>query len=270
MLLLWLIIHSMAEENTTSTVLGTIGTVIWCIQLSPQIYFLHKKKNAEGFPPIFMLLWCVSGIFMCIYFLVSDSYIPMQIQPHLFTTLCSIAWIQSMYYPPHNYSRKNIVAMASTFYGLWIGLEVGFTVWLRPLYAKGTTWPDLIFGIISTVFVCVGLLPPYWELLQRNGRVVGINFLFLALDSSGAIFSLAGLCVGEFDLMGVILYAIIIAMELGLFTSQGIWLLRFRKKNIDQDTESIYSVDVTDNTALTPEECKTTDNRFVTTVEKEV
>lgn len=233
-------------ENTTSTVLSTIGTVIWCIQLSPQIYFLHKKKDAEGFPPIFMLLWCISGLFMCIYFVVSDSYVPMQVQPHLFTTLCSIAWVQSMYYPPHSYPKRKFLSYAATFYLCWIGLEVGFCVWLRPVYANGTHWEDLIFGILATVFLCVGLLPPYWELIHRNGRVVGINFLFLALDSSGAVFSMAAMCIGTFDAMGMILYAIMIAMELGLFVSQGIWLLRFRVLRKEKDTDPESDTQATD------------------------
>lgn len=236
----------MVLENTTSTVLSTIGTVIWCIQLSPQIYFLHKKKDAEGFPPIFMLLWCISGLFMCIYFVVSDSYVPMQVQPHLFTTLCSIAWVQSMYYPPHSYPKRKFLSYAATFYLCWIGLEVGFCVWLRPVYANGTHWEDLIFGILATVFLCVGLLPPYWELIHRNGRVVGINFLFLALDSSGAVFSMAAMCIGTFDAMGMILYAIMIAMELGLFVSQGIWLLRFRVLRKEKDTDPESDTQATD------------------------
>ncbi|KAG0678741.1 hypothetical protein C6P40_000214 [Pichia californica] len=116
----------------------------------------------------------------------------MQIQPHLFTFLCSIAWVQ------------------------------------------------------TTVFLCVGLLPPYWELLHRKGKVVGINFLFLALDSSGAVFSMASMCIGTFDAMGMILYAIMIAMELGLFVSQGIWLLRFRvlKKEKDEDQEQVENNEI--------------------------
>lgn len=219
----------MADNNTISTILGTIGTVLWCVQLIPQIWFLYKRKNAEGFPPIFMLLWCVSGIFMAPYFIISASYIPMQVQPHLFTVLCSIAWIQAMYYPPHSYSKRQILLYAGAFYGTWIAIECGFAIWLRNVYAKGTKWPDLIFGVISSIFLAIGLLPPYFELAKRQGRVVGINFVFLAMDSSGAIFSLASLSIGEMDIMGMILYAIVLALEVGLFVSQIIWLLRFGK-----------------------------------------
>ena len=128
----------MALENTTSTVLSTIGTVIWCIHFSPQIYFLHRKKDAEGFPPIFILLCCISGLFMCIFLVVSDSYISMQVQPLLFTTtLCSVAWVQSMYYLPYWYGKR-ILSYTAAFYLCLIGLEVGFCVWLRPVQAHGT------------------------------------------------------------------------------------------------------------------------------------
>lgn len=172
----------------------------------------------------------------------------MQIQPHLFTVLCSIAWIQSMYYPPYSYPRKKFLIYIITFYSLWIGIEVGFSVWLRPLYARGIEWPNLIFGIISTVILAAGLLPPYWELAKRNGRVIGINFLFLALDSSGAIFSMASMCVGTFDPMGMTLYAVIIAMELGLFVSQGIWLLRFRVLSKGKESDDEEEDDEVENT----------------------
>lgn len=242
----------MALKNTTSTVLATVGTVLWCVQLIPQIYFLYKRKDSEGFPPIFMLLWCISGVFMSTYFIIANSYIPMQIQPHLFSVLCSIAWIQSMYYPPYKYSKKKIISFSLVYYMCWIGIETGFSVWLRPLYAKGITWPNLVFGIISTVFLCVGLLPPYWELFQRRGRVLGINFIFLGMDSSGAIFNMASMCIGTFDTMGMIMYAVVIALELGLFISQGIWILRFKtfKKDsfdLQKENQEIIGIETNDD-----------------------
>lgn len=227
-------------DNTTSTVLGTIGTVLWCIQLVPQVYFLHKNKDATGFPPLFMLLWCISGVFMCVYFVMSDSYIPMQLQPHLFTALCSVACIQAMHYPPYSYSSRIVCISAFGFLIFWIAIEVAFIVWLRPVYLDGKHWPNLIFGILATIFLCAGLVPPYFELAQRKGRVVGINFIFLAMDSSGAIFSMAAMCVGTFDPMGMALYAAMIAMEGGLFLSQGIWWLRFGRSLERDDADTNF------------------------------
>jgi len=109
-----------------------------------------------------------------------------------------------------------------------MSLELGFAIWLRKLYTlEDVTWPDLIFGIVACVFLCIGLLPPYYELSQRRGRVVGINFVFLFMDSSGAIFNMVSMCLGQFDPMGMTMYVVVLGLEIGLFLSQGIWLLRF-------------------------------------------
>jgi hypothetical protein len=51
---------SMADtENVTvaSNVLGTIGTVLWCIQLIPQIWYNWQQKKTDGLPPSMMFLW---------------------------------------------------------------------------------------------------------------------------------------------------------------------------------------------------------------------
>lgn len=43
-----------------ANVLGTIGTVLWCIQLVPQIWQNWRHKKTEGMPGIMMLLWAIS------------------------------------------------------------------------------------------------------------------------------------------------------------------------------------------------------------------
>ena len=55
--------------TVASTVLGTIGTVFWCIQLIPQIWYNWRRKETEGLPPLMMLLWAA-----CVYCL--GLYIP--------------------------------------------------------------------------------------------------------------------------------------------------------------------------------------------------
>ncbi len=213
-----------------ANILGTIGTVLWCIQLSPQIYFLRKKKDATGFPPIFMFLWAASGVPFSIYFVGSDSYIPMQVQPQMFTLLCSIAWIQSMYYPPYSYPKRKWICYAVTFYTVSLACELGFGIPLKKVYLNGTHWPMLVFGIIASILLVAGLVPPYFELAKRHGQVVGINFFFLAMDSSGAIFSTASNCVDKIDVMAMILYILVIVMEAGIFTSQLVWWIRIGRK----------------------------------------
>jgi hypothetical protein len=47
--------------------------------------------------------------------------------------------------------------------------------WIQIPYRKGTTWPALLFGIIAAIMLALGLIPPYFELWKRNGRVIGIS-----------------------------------------------------------------------------------------------
>ena len=40
-----------------ANVLGTIGTVLWCVQLTPQIWHNWKKKKTDGLPGLMMFLF---------------------------------------------------------------------------------------------------------------------------------------------------------------------------------------------------------------------
>lgn len=46
-----------------STVLGTIGTVLWCVQLIPQIWYNWRQKKTDGLPPVMMFLWAACEFF---------------------------------------------------------------------------------------------------------------------------------------------------------------------------------------------------------------
>lgn len=81
------------------------------------------------------------------------------------------------------------------------GLQVLFVLVLRDRYARGVKWAsDVVtfFGILACVMLISGYIPVPPELIKRRGRVAGISLLFLAVDWSGAFFSLMSL--GEYDL----------------------------------------------------------------------
>ena len=58
-----------SENNITlaSNVLGTIGTVLWCIQLIPQIWYNWRRKNTDGFPAAMMFLWASCKFCLCLF-----------------------------------------------------------------------------------------------------------------------------------------------------------------------------------------------------------
>ena len=110
------------------------------------------------------------------------------------------------------------------------GVEALLILTLRPLYDRQIAWPIMIVGIVAAILLAAGLLPPYFELWKRSGRVVGINFLFLTIDWLGAFFSLMGVVAqNTFDALGGCLFIVCIFIEGGIFVSHGIWLLRTRK-----------------------------------------
>lgn len=47
---------------TSANVLGTIGTICWCVQLVPQIWRNWRTKSTEGLPTTMMFMWCISGV----------------------------------------------------------------------------------------------------------------------------------------------------------------------------------------------------------------
>lgn len=220
----------MGDSNSVAAnVLGTIGTVLWCVQLIPQIIHNYRHKNCEGFPPIMMLLWVACGIPFGIYFISTDASIPVQVQPEVFFIFSSISWAQCLYYPPVKLPKRKIALQVGLMYALAIGLQGGLIPYFKKNYKDDPgNWRILIFGILASILLALGLLPPYFELLKRQGRVVGINFVFLAVDCSGALFSMFSVIFGNMDIMGIVLYTICAALEIGIFTSHLIWCMRFK------------------------------------------
>jgi len=87
-----------------------------------------------------------------------------------------------------------------------------------------------MMAIIASVILALGLIPPYFELAKRKGRVIGIDFIFLTVDWFGAFFSLMALVAqNTFDYLGGSLYIVCLFLELGIFISQVLWLYRTRK-----------------------------------------
>lgn len=86
---------------------------------------------------------------------------------------------------------------------------MGLTCCAQGPYDRGVEWPMMLMAISATLIQIAGLIPPYFELAKRNGRVIGIgelreigtdntlltqaDFWFLLIDYAGAFFSLMAL-----------------------------------------------------------------------------
>ncbi|KAJ6041371.1 PQ loop repeat protein [Penicillium canescens] len=246
-----------SEGNITlaSNVLGTIGTVLWCIQLLPQIWFNWHKKSTEGLPATMMFLWASCSVPM-------GTYMILQIQPHIVGLLSIASWGQILHYS-HHYGKLKTVLICSGLLLLLGGLETMLILTLRCQipYRNDVTWPNTVVGVIGAILLIAGLLPPYFELWKRNGRVIGLNWVFLVIDTLGGIFSLFALGLmrpfraswaqieltqhlaaqGTFDILGGTIYILVVVLEGGIYISHITWRIRYRslRKEAKQTGKSI-------------------------------
>ncbi|KAL8806041.1 MAG: hypothetical protein Q9182_001573 [Xanthomendoza sp. 2 TL-2023] len=204
------------EIPIAANVLGTIGTVFWCIQLIPQIWYNWKQKKTDGLPGLMMFIWAVSAVPFGVYAIVQVG--DAEGQEDIMITHPTIAEIQH----PHTNPAAGFLFASLGQLGPGLDIQQG-------PYSRGVEWPMTVVGVISAVLLASGLIPPYFEIAKRNGRVVGINFVFLSIDWLGAFFSLMALVAqSTFDVLGGVQYIVCLLLEAGIFTSHLIFLLRTR------------------------------------------
>ncbi|KAF2114271.1 PQ loop repeat protein [Lophiotrema nucula] len=212
-----------------ANILGTIGTICWCVQLLPQIWRNWRTKSTEGLPATMMFLWSASGVPFGIYAIVQNFNIPLQVQPQCFCFLCGVSWAQCLVYG-RKWRAWTVTLLYSCILLVYAALQAGLVFAIRPAYARGTEWPVLFIGIIAFIVLLSGYFPIPFELIKRRGRVVGIDFIFLGIDWFGAFFSLVSLVAQEeFDALFGTLYALCCAIEMSMVASHLIWMMRTKK-----------------------------------------
>ncbi|KAF2843722.1 PQ loop repeat protein [Patellaria atrata CBS 101060] len=214
-----------------------ISAVCWCVQIIPQIWYNWHRKDTEGLPGMMLFLWAAGTVPLGAYAVVQNFNIPIQIQPQVFGALTMICWAQTLIY--HNRWRVWTASLFVTAVAiLFAGAEAILILTLRGPYSRGISWPVTMVGIISAVVLAAGLIPPYFELWKRSGRVIGINFVFLTIDFAGGFFSLMALVAQQtFDYLGGVQYIICLILEIGIFGSHWIWL--YRTRTIRKEAKSV-------------------------------
>jgi hypothetical protein len=175
-----------------------------------------------------LILWSICGVPFGVYAIVQNFNFALKFQPQAFAGLTLIAWGQTLYY--HNKWRAWTATLATIALAASFALmELVLILTLRGPYQRGVQWPMMLMAISASLIQVAGLIPPYFELAKRSGRVIGIDFWFLIIDYAGAFFSLMAVVAQQwFDALGASLYIACIVLETGIFVSQGIWLWRVR------------------------------------------
>jgi len=199
----------MPVNPVAENVLGTIGTVLWCIQLIPQIWKSWREKSTAGLSQFLVLLWGMAGLPLGVYALLQDFNIPLIVQPQLFGFLALFSWGQCLYYDK-KFSARKAALIAGTVMAVEGGLEAGIYFAVHPSMNQRAIQ---FFGVLTSVLIALGLLPQYWEIFQRR-EVVGISIPFITVDLLGGVFSLLSLVFRpKFDALAGVAYSLVVAMD---------------------------------------------------------
>ncbi|CAD6927811.1 unnamed protein product [Tilletia caries] len=197
-------------------VFGTIATILWSLQLLPQIIKSYRKKTTEGLSVWLLALWIAAAVPQGVYFVVQNINVPLIIQPQVFNALAIVTLAQCWYYS-HGLSRSRCIALGLVLAAIAGSLELGFIFMCKRLPTSGSREAATkAMGFLGAIGLTAGLIPQYVEIWKFK-EVRGISFVFLAVDTAGGIFALISLAFKEtFDYIGALNYIGIVVAELGI------------------------------------------------------
>ncbi|CAI2179565.1 7164_t:CDS:2 [Funneliformis geosporum] len=205
-------------------VFGLIGTIIWSFQLIPQAYKNWRRKTTRGLSQMMILQWTIANVFFGTYAIVLKLSIPLIIQPQLFGIICLFVYIQFLYYdsPKLKGSKVKNATLFILSSLLFAGCEVCSVYGIREANTRNIRWPEKVFGIIS----------------PEEKYVIGISLIFMALDMSGALFSVLSLAFRPppFDTIASLTYISVFVLD-GLIVTLYYFLNWFHARKYHDDVE---------------------------------
>lgn len=88
----------MRQTSLIPNALGAVGTLCWCANLLPQIWYNYQRKSTEGLPVLTIFLYGASGVPSGAYYITKNFNLALVLQPHLFSLLYGLAWAQCLIY----------------------------------------------------------------------------------------------------------------------------------------------------------------------------
>ncbi|GAA5979087.1 hypothetical protein JCM10908_002800 [Rhodotorula pacifica] len=194
-------------------VCGWIGTILWCIQLIPQVWMNYRRKTTAGLSGAMCATWALSGVTLGVYAIGENINIPIIVQPHCYGSLCAVMLCQKLYYDKGR-SWKTAVAAFLAYAVAAAGFEVAMVFASRHVEHNGSNGLTMTWGILSSVFLTVGFIPQLYEIYLAK-EVAGLSYLFLFLDSSGAVFSILSLAFkSKLDIIALVGYIAVLVLEI--------------------------------------------------------
>ncbi|KAG9251535.1 PQ loop repeat protein-like protein [Emericellopsis atlantica] len=211
------------DSPVAANVFGTLGAVLWSLQLLPQIWKNWRRHDTESLSPLFFLSWAAAGVPLGVYNVVSDYNIALQIQPQILIFLSLITWSQCQYYGKR-WGLSKVTLCSLTIMSILGGIEVGLVFALRVARDRGHDWALTLMAVLAAVLLVAGVLRHYVDML-RTKTDGGISLRFAALDASGDVASLLSVVFQEtLDVLGLVIYG----SEFAVWTVLMILVVYFR------------------------------------------
>ncbi|GAA5929237.1 hypothetical protein JCM10213_005019, partial [Rhodosporidiobolus nylandii] len=160
------------------------------------------------------LSWVISGASLGIYAITQNINVPIMVQPHLYGSVCAFICCQILHYDRGWRWYSAYIGAFSAYAVVCAGFEVGMVFACRAGERAGNSGGTMTFGIISDVMLAAGFFPQFYEIWKLK-EVVGLSYIFLAMDSAGGIFSILSLAFKDepIDVIALIGYLVIVAFE---------------------------------------------------------
>lgn len=168
-----------------------LALAFWSFQLAPQAHNNWRVKSTTGLSSAMMMAWSLGSLCTAMSNIGARLGILFILQPNLFIVFSLGCWAQQPYY--HRSKQRGVLqgVLAVIFFA---GIEV-----LGALLLLGSSnndsvnsWPLLLVNVLSIAFFVLGFIPPYREIYKARSAA-GISRLFLAIDMTGAVFSVVAL-----------------------------------------------------------------------------
>ncbi|KAF1835278.1 PQ loop repeat protein-like protein [Decorospora gaudefroyi] len=222
------------NSPVTANVFGTIGAVLWSLQLLPQIWKNWRRHDSGSLSAIFFLSWAIAGVPLGVYNIVDDFNIALQVQPNILILLSLFTWSQCKHYGEGWGLKKIAVAFAAIALALG-GVETGLVFALRLARSRGYKWPLTLMAIIAALLLAGGVLRHYVDMF-RTGSDAGMSLKFAILDASGDVASLLSVVFQlHLSILGLVIYGSELAIWLGLIGIVLYFRTANRKKSKDND-----------------------------------
>ncbi|WBW73812.1 plasma membrane basic amino acid transmembrane transporter [Schizosaccharomyces osmophilus] len=221
-----------------ATALAVLGTVCWCVQLIPQAIKNYRAKSTAGLDTLFIFSWVIASVPLSVYNLVQDLNIALKIQPELFQLLSLVTFFQCLIYGEGWSARKSFIVVGALA-ALSAGLQAMLILTIQLGMRRHVEWPVTLMGVLATILVNIGFLPQYIQIFRQK-TVRGISYIFLIIDSAGALLSFISLPFDRWDVLAAIDYGLVFVLEMGIFALVLIFnvILGKKSKAYDENEET--------------------------------